>query len=138
MKIEPVWLHDLAKRYTAAWCGKDPAQVAAFYSPNGSISVNGAIPSVGRSAITEIAQGFMTAFPDMTVVMDDVIMQGDRAVYHWTLTGTDTGPGGTGHRICISGFEEWRIGVDGLTAESLGHFDEASYQSQLKRGVEGS
>ena len=31
--------------------------------------------------------------------------------------------------------EDWRLGVDGLIAESLGHFDEASYQSQLQHGV---
>ena len=82
MKIEPAWLRDFAMRYSAAWCSKDPAQVAAFYSPNGSLSVNGTIPAVGRSAITEIAQGFMTAFPDMIVTMDDVVIQGDRVVYH--------------------------------------------------------
>ena len=135
MKIEPAWLRDFAMRYSAAWCSKDPAQVAAFYSPNGSLSVNGTIPAVGRSAITEIAQGFITAFPDMIVTMDNVVIQGDRVVHHWTLTGANKGPGGTGRRICISGFEEWRVGDDGLIAESLGHFDEASYQSQLQHGV---
>jgi uncharacterized protein (TIGR02246 family) len=65
MNIEPAQLRDLAKRYTAAWCSKDPERVAAVYSPNGSLSVNGAAPAVGRSAISEVAQGFMTAFPDM-------------------------------------------------------------------------
>ncbi len=45
-------------------------------------------------------------------------MQGDRAVYHWRLTGTNAGLGGTGHRVRISGFEVWKIGEDGLVAES--------------------
>jgi uncharacterized protein (TIGR02246 family) len=138
MKIEPAQLRDFAKRYTAAWCSKDPARVAAFYSPKGSLSVNGAAPAVGRSAISEVAQGFMTAFPDMEVIMDNVLVQGDRAVYHWTLAGTHTGPGGTGQRVRISGFEVWEIGVDGLIAESQGHFDDASYQRQLKYGFEES
>ena len=138
MKIEPAQLRDFATRYTAAWCGKDPAGVAAFYSPNGSLSVNGAAPAVGRRAISEVAEGFMTAFPDLEVILDDVVIQGDRAVYHWTLAGTNTGPGGTGRRVRISGFEEWKIGVDGLIAESQGHFDEASYQRQLQHGIEES
>lgn len=35
----------------------------------------------------------------------------------------------------ISGFEEWRIGADGLIAESKGHFDSDEYQRQLEEGV---
>jgi predicted ester cyclase len=77
----------------------------------------------------------MTAFPDLKVMMDDVLVQGDNAVYHWTLAGTNTGPGGTGKRVCISGFEIWTIGADGLIAESRGHFDNATYHHQLEHGV---
>jgi predicted ester cyclase len=77
----------------------------------------------------------MTAFPDMKVLMDGLLVQGDRAVYSWTLVGTNTGPGGTGHRVRISGFEVWQIGDDGLIAESRGYFDSAAYRSQLERGV---
>jgi uncharacterized protein (TIGR02246 family) len=136
MKVDPAQLRDLAKRYTAAWCSQDPARVAAFYSPQGSLRVNDAAPAVGRVAIHEVAQGFMTAFPDMEVRMDEVVVQGDRAVYHWTLAGTNTGPGGTGQRVRISGFEVWEIGMDGLIAESRGTFDEAAYQRQLEHGIE--
>ncbi len=132
----PAQLHELAERYTAAWGSRDPARVAAYYSSNGSLSVNGGAPAVGRSAITEVAQGFMTAFPDMKVLMDSLLVQGDRAVYRWTLVGTNTGPGGTGQRVRMSGFEVWQIGVDGLIAESRGHFDSAAYQRQLERGVQ--
>ncbi len=109
--------------------------MAAFYSPDGSLCVNGGAPAVGRGAIAEVARGFMTAFPDMEVLMDGVLVQGDRAVYRWTLLGTNTGPGGTGQRVRISGFEVWQIGADGLIAESRGHFDSAAYQRQLERGV---
>ena len=134
MMPERARLQDFAKRYTAAWCSQNASSVAAFFVPNGSLSVNGA-PAVGRRAITEVAQGFMTAFPDMQLLMDDLLIQGDRAVYHWTLIGTNTGPGGTGHRVRISGFEVWQFGEDGLIAESQGHFDGAAYQRQLERGV---
>ncbi len=130
-------LRDFATRYTAAWCSQNAASVAAFFAPSGFLSVNGA-PAVGRQAITKVAQGFMSDFPDMKLLMDDVLLQGDRGVYHWTLIGTNTGPGGTGHRIRITGFEVWMIGEDGLIAESEGHFDSAAYQRQLERGVEES
>ena len=77
----------------------------------------------------------MTAFPDMRVLMDDVVVKDDATEYHWTLVGTNTGPGGTGNRVRISGFEEWTIGDDALVAESQGHYDQAEYDRQLEQGV---
>jgi ketosteroid isomerase-like protein len=133
---DPKQVHVLADRYTAAWCSRNASRVADYYATNGSLQVNGGLPAVGHAAITEVAQGFMTAFPDMKVLMDGLLVQGDRAVYSWTLVGANTGPGGTGHRVRIGGFEVWRIGDDGLIAESRGYFDSAAYQSQLERGVE--
>jgi nuclear transport factor 2 (NTF2) superfamily protein len=135
MTLEPANVHDFARRYTAAWCSRNAASVAAFYSLNGSLRVNSDAPAVGREAIRSVAQGFMTAFPDLTLLMDGLDVRGDRAVFRWTLVGTNTGPGGTGKRVRISGYEEWRIGADGLIAESLGYFDAAEYQRQLGRGV---
>jgi hypothetical protein len=131
-------LNDFATRYTAAWCSQNAANVAAFFSPAGSLQINEGSPSVGRTAITSAAQSFMSAFPDLVIRMDKVTIAGDNVIYHWTLTGTNTGPGATVKRVCISGYEEWRIGNDGLIAESKGHFDAADYDRQLKAGASGS
>ena len=124
-------IRSFAERYTAAWCSQDPASVAACYDENGSLKVNEDAPAVGRKAITEVAQGFMTAFPDMQVILDDVVLQDDGAIYHWTLIGTNNGPGGTGRRVRISGFEVWQIGANGLIANSRGNFDTQEYGRQL-------
>ena len=59
-----------------------------------------------------------------------------RSLIHWTLTGTNTGPEGTGNRVRISGREEWQINAEGLVAESKGHFDAAEYERQLAHGVD--
>jgi steroid delta-isomerase-like uncharacterized protein len=138
-----------AKRYANAWCSQNPEKVAAFFAERGSISINNGPPAVGRAAIAKEAQAFMTTFPDMVVTMDKVAHDeedGGRssdaspartdAVFHWTLTGTNTGPGGTGKRVRISGYEQWKIDKDGLIAESKGHFDAAEYERQLKDGYE--
>ncbi len=77
----------------------------------------------------------MTASPDMVVEMDELTVKGERAVYRWPLVGTNTGPGGAGNAVRISGDEEWTVGPDGLIAESLGRFDEAGSQRQLDFGV---
>ena len=129
--MEPEAVKDFAERYTAAWCSQDAARVASFFAENGSLKINAGPPSVGRAAIKAAAQGFMTAFPDMVVGMDTLERGGDGFRYRWTLEGTNTGPGGTGRRVHISGYEEWTIGPDGLIARSLGHFDEADYRRQL-------
>jgi steroid delta-isomerase-like uncharacterized protein len=124
-------LTDFATRYAAAWSSQNPAALAAFYSEDGSLKVNSASPAVGRGAVLAIAQEYMSAFPDMVVRMDSVSQAGPTAIFHWTWTGTNTGPGGTGRAVRLSGYEEWTLGTDGLISQSLGHFDEAEYQRQL-------
>ncbi|HLY19263.1 MAG TPA: ester cyclase [Bryobacteraceae bacterium] len=134
--MTPVQDHvrDMARGYTAAWCSRDPASVAAFFAPNGSLRVNHDPPAVGRNAITGVARGFMNAFPDLAIHMEDLLAQNGRIVYRWSLTGVNSGPGGAGRRVRIHGFEVWKIGADGLIAESQGHFDAADYQRQVERG----
>jgi steroid delta-isomerase-like uncharacterized protein len=130
-------LKEFAQRYAKAWCSQNPESVAAFYAENGSLSVNNGPPAIGREAIAEVAQGFMRAFPDMVVTMDDVSRNSHGTKFHWTLTGTNAGPGSTGKRVRISGHELWQFDNDRLIAESKGHFDGAEYERQLKHGVDG-
>ena len=124
-----------ATRYAKAWCSQNPESVAAFFAERGSIGINNGPPAVGRAAIAKEAQAFMTTFPDMVVTTDKVVHDEEGTKFHWTLTGTNTGPGGTGKRVQISGYELWKIDNDGLIAESKGHFDSAEYERQLRYGI---
>jgi hypothetical protein len=128
---------EFAKRYAEAWSSQNPESVAAFVAERGSLSVNGGEPAVGGAAIAEVARGFMTAFPDMIVTCDRLVPRAGLVEFHWTLAGTHSGPGGTGKRVRVSGYEEWRLDGDGLVGESKGHFDAAEYERQLQHGVEG-
>ena len=121
----------IAEAYFAAWSSQDPLQVAAFYELDGWLRVNDDPPATGREAITEVAISFMTAFPDMKVVLDNVVLQDADIVCHWTWIGTNTGPGGTGRPVRISGFEVWQIGSNGVIASSKGRFDAVEYHRQL-------
>ncbi len=125
-------LTDFATRYAAAWSSQSPDSLASFYTDTGSLQVNDGAPAKGRAAVRETAQAFMAAFPDMVVRMDSVIADGNTAIFHWTWTGTNTGPGGTGKAVRITGREEWTFAPVGLIARSLGHYDEAEYQRQLR------
>jgi predicted ester cyclase len=78
----------------------------------------------------------MMAFPDMVVTMDRLVRKPHCVEFHWTLTGTNTGPEGAGNRVRISGHEEWQINSEGLVAESKGYFDAAEYERQLAHGVD--
>jgi SnoaL-like polyketide cyclase len=75
----------------------------------------------------------MSAFPDMGLRMDDVVLREGAAVYRWTFFGTNSGPRGSGRRVCFSGFEEWTFGGDGLIGESKGHFDEQNSAAAERR-----
>jgi uncharacterized protein (TIGR02246 family) len=129
-------LEKFAERYAKAWCSRDPENVATFFAENGSISINNGPPAVGRTAIAKEAQAFMTTFPDMIVMFDKLEPRRDATAFHWTLTGTNTGPGGTGNRVRISGYELWKIDNDGLITESKGNFDAAEYERQLQKSDE--
>jgi uncharacterized protein (TIGR02246 family) len=128
-------LEKFAERYADAWCSQNPESVASFFAENGSISINNGPPAVGRAAIAREAQAFITTFPDMIVKFDKLEPRGDATAFHWTLTGTNTGPEGTGNKVRISGYELWKIDDNGLIAESKGNFDAAEYERQLREGV---
>src|SRR6478735_6411006 len=121
-----------AESYAEAWCSQHPESVAAFFAENGSLKVNDTPPAVGRAAITEVARGFMRDFPDMVLTFDKLESRGDATAFHWTLTGTNTGPGGTGNEVSISGYELWQFDENGLVRDSKGHFDSADYERQIQ------
>ena len=135
MASDPDQLREFALDYTAAWCSMDPGAVAAHFAMRGSLAINGGLPAVGRDAITAVAASFYEALPDMQVYFRDLLVAEDRIEYHWTFTGTNTGPGGTGHAVRVDGFETWTIDEDGLIATSLGSYDAQEYARQLAEGV---
>ena len=122
-------LRKFATDYAKAWCSRDPEAVVAFYAKDASISVNDEAPA----PIAEVARAFMRDFPDMIVTFDKLGTRPDGTAFHWTLIGTNTGPGGTGKKVRISGYELWKFDNDGLITGSKGHFDSVEYARQLGR-----
>ena len=119
-----------ARSYTDAWRSGEPARVVDHFAPGATIAVNGGPPT----PMLEVAQSFMAAFPDMELLMGDVVVRDDGVVeYHWTLIGDHSE---TGNHVHISGFEEWTMGDDGLVAASLGNFDAVEYDRQVAHGVD--
>ena len=71
--METNGLKSFSKKYAEAWCSQKPGRLTSFFTKEGSLSVNENSPAVGRAAIALVAQGFMSAFPDMRVIMDRLI-----------------------------------------------------------------
>lgn len=121
----------MSQEYTRAWCSGDGSQVASFYTEDGGIIINEGDPCYGREAMTAMAQGFFDAFPDLVLTRDAIRSSGTHAVFMWTLEGTNTGPGGTGNKVVVSGWEYWKLTNDCQVQHSLGHFDAEDYERQL-------
>jgi hypothetical protein len=131
MTLDRARIRDFARSYTEAWCSHDPTRVADHFVTGGTIAINGGEPT----EITEVARSFISEFPDIQVFMDNIVFNDETVEYHWTFTGTNTGPGGTGNQVRISGFEEWTFGDDGLVVQSEGHYDQDDYDRQIERGA---
>ncbi len=123
-------MREFGQGYSRAWGSHDPDEVARFFAPEGTISINGGPPT----SAADSARGFMAAFPDIQVLMDGIVQKDDTWLFHWTFVGTNTGPGGAGRSVRISGYEEWTLGADGLVSKSYGHFDQEEYARQLAGG----
>ena len=122
-------IEQLARTYTEAWCSRDPERVAAQYVPGGTIAINGG----DATGIADVAEAFISAFPDIEVFMDGLVLREDGIVeYRWTFTGTSAD---TGQSVRVPGYEEWTIAPDGLIAGSHGHYDQAEYDRQVQHGV---
>lgn len=133
--VDQATAKQLAIDYTVAWNSGVPERVASFYGEEGSLKVNDGEPAIGREAITEVANSFMTAFPDLVLEFNGLEFVNGRVNYHWTFKGTNTGPGGTGNAVDFSGYESWIHSEAGLILESLGQFDATDYESQLASGA---
>jgi len=121
-------LTEFAIGYAAAWSSQNPNKLAAHYTDDGYIIVNGGKPSTGRDEIAAKAQGFMTAFPDMVVSLDKLEINGNKVVFNWHWVGTNSG---TGKKLDIRGFETWTFDKNGLIKESLGTYNRSEYEQQM-------
>ena len=121
-------LNNLARDYAIAWSSGDPDAVAEFYAPDGQITINNGDALQGHPAISEMAKGFYSEFPDLEVRCDMMRWAGSHAIFVWTLEGHHSE---TGNRVVTRGWEEWELSADNKVQSSLGWFDAEDYQRQI-------
>ena len=83
----------------------------------------------GGAAKLAVIRSYRTAFPDVRITVDDLVIGVDQAAVRWTLSGTDTGgfrgrpPTGrtiSGWGVEMFGFFQDRIATDWIGADWLG------------------
>jgi steroid delta-isomerase-like uncharacterized protein len=79
-------------------------------------------------------RGWHQAFPDVVIVPEKLIAEGDLVTIYWTARGTNTGTGNglpaTGKKAELAGITIWRI-VDAKIKEEWSAFDQLSMMQQL-------
>jgi steroid delta-isomerase-like uncharacterized protein len=79
-------------------------------------------------------KGWHQAFPDISIVPEKLIAEGDLVAIYWIARGTNTGTGNglpaTGKKVEQSGITIWRI-VSGKIKEEWSAFDQLSMMQQL-------
>ncbi|MCD6074705.1 MAG: hypothetical protein K0Q70_1588 [Rhodospirillales bacterium] len=109
-------------------------RLGAFTAPD--YSVREAPPGTppGADAVKQIVTLFRTAFPDLNIVIEELIGEGDwvaaRATTHGTHQGTIFGVAPTGRKIAVTGLTMVRI-VDGKLTESWVKNDIPALMAQL-------
>ena len=88
----------------------------------------------GLEGLKEMFVGYRTAFPDMKMVVNKIVAEGDMVVIYSTVTGTNTGPfmgmPATGKPITIEGYDMMRFS-NGKSVEHWGLYDNAKMMMQL-------
>ena len=79
-------------------------------------------------------KGWHQAFPDLAIVPEKLIAEGDLVTIYWIAHGTNTGTGNglpaTGKKGELAGITIWRI-VNGKIKEEWSAFDQLSLMQQL-------
>jgi steroid delta-isomerase-like uncharacterized protein len=92
-------------------------------------------PVYGLDLFYRFHQAFLSAFPDLQVVVEDVLVEGDKACVRVAFSGTHTGDGigvpPTGRQFVSSAIVIMRW-QDGKIVEAWNEFDAAGMMRQLQ------
>ena len=85
-------IEQLVNDLMTAWNAHDVDGVAAFYASDyEEVDVAQAQPQHGPDAVRRVMLYYLRAFPDLHITLDDLIVNGNRAVMIWTWRGTQKG-----------------------------------------------
>ena len=125
----------LLERYMArVWEEGDLSALPEFLHPDYRRHLGPTRGSLDLEGQIERLKGFREAFPDITITVEDVIVDGDRIAFRSTMTGTHggvfAGVPATGRRVTVGLVDVIRV-VEGRFIEQWGGPDMADLMSQI-------
>lgn len=124
----------LARYVREVWDKGDLDALERFLSPHFKRHVSPTLPPLDRDGQIERLRGFRSAFPDMTLTVEDVVAGDDRVAFRSTISGTHRGSfagrDATEKQITVGLVDIVRI-EDGLFAEQWGGPDMSDLFRQL-------
>lgn len=120
----------------AAWNSHDLDRTAAFYAPDyAGEDISEPRPQQGREAMQQGMVRLLQAFPDLRVTPDEHVVEGNRIVLFWTMSGTHRGPmmkiPATGRVVSVRGVSLLEL-EDGLIVRSVRLWDVAGLLRKLR------
>jgi hypothetical protein len=116
----------ILEEHREAFARRDPLALAALHLPDGTFESPAARVVRGREAIEGLYRYWFAAFPDLELTWTSQVIEGDRAMFFWTLTGTHQGSffgiEGSGAKVSASGAAEFCL-ADGGIASARHVFD---------------
>lgn len=112
-------IEELLEQHKAAFKRRDVEALADNHAPDGTFESPAHGLVHGRPGILSVYRYWFSAFPDLDLTWDSVIIDGARAAFFWTLTGTTAGPffGVTkpGMRVTMVGAADYRFAQGYIT-----------------------
>ncbi len=125
----------IAQRFNEDVWGKgDEAALEELLDPD--FVDHDALPgqSPDREGHRQILAAFRSAFPDLNVITEDTVAEGDRVVSRWTARGTHQGDlmgiSPTGKEVEIKGIDVLRV-AEGRIVERWAQFNDLELMQQL-------
>lgn len=128
-------IESICRAYIASYETGEQEKISAFLHPAHTYYPPGGGKPMTREARIADEHFFFSAFSDITVTVDDILVQNDKAALRITMQCTQTGAyqgvAATGRRISIP-YMEFIGFKDGLILDERAEFDMMGIISQLK------
>jgi predicted ester cyclase len=125
----------LAERWAHEAVAKGRVEVFDELVSADAVDHSGPVPMSGVDGFKTRTQGIHAAFTDVDVVVEDLLVDGDKVAWRWRLTATHHGPflgvAPTGRRVAMTGINIQRV-ANGVVVEHWSNADQLGLLRQVQ------
>lgn len=127
------------KWFDEVWNKKNASAILEMAAPTAAGCCEGLTVHSPTEFIAQVYEPMLTAFPDVEVLVDGIIVEDNEAVVRWTAIGTHQGPFAgvepSGRRVKFSGMT-WQQMEDGKIASATDSYNLHGVAAFLATGQE--